>query len=389
MCLGRIDWYSESTAGPLGSIVVEDFLQDVAIGFSFVQHGQLQSFLMELTKQEGVTFRFDSKVSSADSESGFVTLHTGERLYADIIIGADGYNSVFRPLVTGELEDNPNPEKILILAFNIPLNDLKNDPELETLLDPSLWSFWMSEGQLVHGHFINGERDYTIIISHQYDGPLKEDFNQDWEVTGDITQYSVDFGKMEPRIKKLIGYATVISSRIVVPKLGVESLVCENSRIILVGDAAHPMLPSGHQSQALAFEDAQTLGCLFSRIQRKDQVSQLLTAYNEIRQPRSAFAVLHSNNRQATLKAKEGPLQEGRDRRMRAILIQMEGDHMDETLFKEVWGDELTLFAYDAKEKVDDWWGQWGSFIVQNPNRKSILSCVPISISEDTKSEET
>lgn len=140
-----------------------------------------------------------------------------------------------------------------------------------------------------------------------------------------------------------------------------------------------------HHSQALSIEDAETLGNLFSRIQRKDQVSQLLTAYNEVRQPWCKFAVEHSYKNQAVLQVKQGPFQEARDAKIRAMLVQMLGDHMDEALFREVWGNELALFAYDAGEKVEDWWSQYGSLIVHSLHKDSILSSVAVSVSQDSE----
>lgn len=59
--------------------------------------------------------------------------------------------------------------------------------------------------------------------------------------------------------------------------------------------------------------------------------------------------------------------------------------HMDEVLFKRVWGDDLRLFMYDAREKVEDWWGQWGASIVKSTNRISVAPRVQISVSMKTE----
>lgn len=65
---------------------------------------------------------------------------------------------------------------------------------------------------------------------------------------------------------------------------------------------------------------------------------------------------------------------------MRAIMVQLDGDHMDEVLFKEVWGNDLALFLNDAREKVDDWWSQWGASIVKSSNRHSLVPPVQIEV---------
>lgn len=75
----------------------------------------------------------------ADSVSGYVELQTGERLYADIIVGADGYDSILRPLVT-EFDDFRNLDMHLVLNFVVPADMLRADEDLRPLVDPRVVS---------------------------------------------------------------------------------------------------------------------------------------------------------------------------------------------------------------------------------------------------------
>ena len=63
------------------------------------------------------------------------------------------------------------------------------------------------------------------------------------------------------------------------------------------------------------------------------------------------------------LRASLGPLQELRDQALERTLVTQKGQHIDEAVFRDAWGTELDLFAYDATEQVEDWWGQWGYMI--------------------------
>jgi len=83
-----------------------------------------------------VTFQFNSRVVDADSASGYIELQTGERLYADVIVGADGYDSVLRPLVT-EPDDlqNMDSDMHLVLHFIVPVDLLRVDNDLKALVD--------------------------------------------------------------------------------------------------------------------------------------------------------------------------------------------------------------------------------------------------------------
>ena len=72
---------------------------------------------------------------NANPVSGYVELRSGERLYADVIVGADGYDSILRPLVT-EFNDFKNQDMHLFLTFVIPVDLLRADKELRSLVDP-------------------------------------------------------------------------------------------------------------------------------------------------------------------------------------------------------------------------------------------------------------
>jgi len=71
------------------------------------------------------------------------------------------------------------------------------------------------------------------------------------------------------------------------------------------------------------------------------------------------------------MKCPVGPEQEMRDALLRQTLAYGGWDHMDESTFRDVWGPQLATFSYDANEAVDDWWGQWGSFISHGENVQS------------------
>lgn len=91
--------------------------------------------IFDLAKREGVTFLFNTRVVGADSASRCVELHTGERLYADVIVGADGYDSILRPLVS-EFDDFQNSDLHLFLTFVVPVDLLRADKDLRAFVNP-------------------------------------------------------------------------------------------------------------------------------------------------------------------------------------------------------------------------------------------------------------
>ncbi|KIK03269.1 hypothetical protein K443DRAFT_676942 [Laccaria amethystina LaAM-08-1] len=336
----------------------ESFLSNLLAEFLFIQHSDLQSLLYDLAVKEGVTFRFNTKVIGADSETVSVSLEGGETLSADVVVGADGYDSLVRGVVTGK-KDEGKGEKHLIMTYTIPASLLEADDELRHLRSSTVWSLWLGEGYVFHGNFTAGGQDFTMAVIHHYDLPTREG-DEEWQHTCPIDRYKLDINKFEPRCQKLLKLAQTVSSRIFTIRSPVEGMVCERARIVLVGEAAHPLPPGGHHSTGLSIEDAQTLGCLFGRIRHRSQVPQLLGAYEDIRQARCSATHIWEREHQQMLMCPAGPHQDERDKMLRKVLAYGDWQQMDETTFKAVWGNELTLYSHDATEQVDDWWSQWG-----------------------------
>jgi salicylate hydroxylase len=185
------------------------------------------------------------------------------------------------------------------------------------------------------------------------------------------------------RLRKILGLVETVSARVTLSKATPEDLVCDSSKIVLVGDAAHPFLviniapypflvalinprptqPGGTHRAAFIFEDAETLRCLFSRIRGRHQISDFLTAYEEIRQPRCASALEYDRGFHSMVRMPPGPERDARDALLRQSMIHGDWDHMDEAAFRTIWGEELAMYAHDATEHVDDWWMRWGTLI--------------------------
>ncbi|KIM36273.1 hypothetical protein M413DRAFT_31860 [Hebeloma cylindrosporum] len=350
----------------IGSIGMDkDFLEDLLAEFLFIQHEDLRDLLLSLVLEEGIDIAFETTMISVETSSKIakVSLDNGQTLVADFLVAADGYYSVLRSMVgtTTEKDQEASPPQHLHLTFLLPVETLNQDDELRDLMTPSDWLLWLGSGYVIHMNLTNTEDYLTATMTYSYErelGPEDEFWGE-----RPIEYYQLDMNRFEPKLRKLLELVKTVSARVVISRQIPEDLVCDNSKIVLVGEAAHPSLPGGNHRSALIFEDAETLRCLFSRIRGRDQIPDFLNAYEEIRQPRCAFVLKYDYAFHAMVRMTDGPEQNARDALLRQSMIHGDWDHMDECAFRSVWGNELELYTHDATERVDDWWAQWGTLI--------------------------
>lgn len=92
--------------------------------------------LLEHATQEGVQIRYNSQVRHVDSETVSVMLESGERILSDIVVGADGFNSVVRTSVIGKKIPEKR-EKEVSLNFTIPSHLMMEDDDLRPFAESS------------------------------------------------------------------------------------------------------------------------------------------------------------------------------------------------------------------------------------------------------------
>lgn len=93
-----------------------------------------------------MNIRLNSKVQKVDPSWPTVTLESGEKLKADLIIGADGLNSRLRDIVVGH-PDKPTPTGDATYRALIPTGPMMKDPDLKQLLDEGSVNVWMGPGR--------------------------------------------------------------------------------------------------------------------------------------------------------------------------------------------------------------------------------------------------
>lgn len=68
----------------------------------------------------------------------------------------------------------------------------------------------------------------------------------------------------------------------------------DNGKLVLVGDASHPMQPKMGQGAAQAVEDAAVLGVVLKELESKSAIASRLALWEELRKPRASAMQLMS-----------------------------------------------------------------------------------------------
>ncbi|KAI0653464.1 FAD/NAD(P)-binding domain-containing protein [Cubamyces menziesii] len=322
--------------------------------------------------------RLKSTVVGVDPDAPSVTLATGEVIYGDLIVGADGIKSTIQRVVLGHT--NPaEPTGDAVYRAVIPSHLLLKDPELKGFIDVPEMTGWMGPGRHIMAYNIRAKKEFNIVLAHPDDGSVES-----WTAEGSADKMRADFADFEPRIRKLLSFVNSTLKWRLMDRQPLKKWIHPSYKVILLGDACHPMLPYRAQGAAMAIEDAAVLGNLLSRLQHPAQLRGLLQAYEDLRLPRTAETQRQSRLNQKIFHLPDGPEQEARDAKMRAAmeieLKMLRGEGGEATLegSPNQWADRKkneAQFAYDADAEAERWWREVGERSLGGADRfETVLS---------------
>lgn len=130
--------------------------------------------------------------------------------------------------------------------------------------------------------------------------------------------------------------------------------VSNSSKLVILGDAAHAMVPYMSQGAAMAVEDGAALAVVLSRIASPKELKFALNIFEKERVKRSSMMQEASMVNSMIWHFKDGPLQRARDAAMRP---EVEGRHFLSS--PNQWSDPVTqswAYGYDAEAVMEKAW---------------------------------
>jgi 2-polyprenyl-6-methoxyphenol hydroxylase-like FAD-dependent oxidoreductase len=249
--------------------------------FAMGQRAAYQEVLVRFAESLGIKIHMNSRVEEHfETETAAGIVVNGVIHYADIVVGADGINSRCRVLVTGS-EDKAESSGYAVFRAWFNLDEVK-DPVINELRrgDGDSYDLWVGED--VHAFCLTCPSLNMIVyaLTHRDKFDAEESYSHPGKVA-DILETCKDW---DPRYRAVV--QATPPNRLVDWKLlwrdPVKNWVSKGGRIAIIGDAAHPFLPTSGNGAVQALEDAATIAAVL-RLAGKANIATALRAFETLR----------------------------------------------------------------------------------------------------------
>ncbi|HXA66154.1 MAG TPA: FAD-dependent monooxygenase [Bryobacteraceae bacterium] len=237
-----------------------------------VLHGALASVI----PQEVV--HLNKKMAGLDQSAGQVTLTfaDGTRAQADALIGADGVHSLVREIIIGP--DTPIHKGRIAYRAVYPAALLRGSD-----IGPSRTKWWGPDRHIVI-YYTTAARDEIYFVTSVPE-PTKWLTRESWSAKGDVEELRRAYAGFHPEVRAVLDacpdcHKWAILEREPLPRWS-------DGRVVLLGDACHPMTPYMAQGAATAIEDAAILARCLEQVEGQD-IQGAFQRYEAHRKPRTS-----------------------------------------------------------------------------------------------------
>jgi salicylate hydroxylase/6-hydroxynicotinate 3-monooxygenase len=224
------------------------------------------------------TIHLGRKLVGLEQGASQVTLvfADGTRARADAVVGADGVHSIVRDIIVGPDEPIHKGRIAYRAVFSSRLLDGRD-------LGPSRTKWWGIDRHIVIYYVTNTRSELYFVTS--VPEPSEWLTRESWSAKGDVKELRAAYEGFHPDVRAVLDacpdcHKWAILEREPLPRWS-------DRRVVLLGDACHPMTPYMAQGGATAIEDAAILARCLREVNGED-IEGAFQRYEAHRKPRTS-----------------------------------------------------------------------------------------------------
>jgi salicylate hydroxylase len=270
--------------------------------FYGVHRSALQRVLVAALGDDAVRLGRRCVGVAAEPEAARIDFADGESVRADVVVGADGVHSAVRRHVAGDREP--------VFSGTVGYRGLVPVEHLPSLPDATPLQFWAGPRRHLLHYSIQGGaviNFLAVVRQHEWTRP-------GWVESCAVADAVAAFAGWHPAAIEMVSAVDEMSRWALHDHAPLRRFSA--GRVVLVGDAAHAMLPHQGQGANQTIEDAIALADLLAEARPAD-VAAALARYDAVRRPRTRRVQRWSRLAADWLHLPDGPAAERRDARLK------------------------------------------------------------------------
>ena len=276
--IGLMDSLSSKGHYPMGSYI-RDYKKAKVIkskrfdkNFITLDRRDLVATLATSLEDIGGNIYFDSEIKLLDPTAGEVSISNQEKKSYDLILICDGIKSSLR----GSYFDNQQPQFTNYVAWR-GMTTIENLPKYEG--SDKVNVYYGPGGHCVH--YPTGRDNLINFIAIEHNKIWSE---ESWKTEGSKSEFLNCFKGWNEDLLSMFSSAQELYKWGIFERSLPKTLY--RDKCVLLGDAAHPMVPFLGQGGCLAIEDAY---CLMSLLMEEKDINVVLGQYDKLRNRRGSW----------------------------------------------------------------------------------------------------
>ncbi|KAH7083976.1 hypothetical protein FB567DRAFT_530353 [Paraphoma chrysanthemicola] len=311
-----------------------------------VHRAHFHDALLNRALQLGVKVDLGCRVVQYSESIGSVLLADGTTVSGDLVVAADGIHSIARNEVCRGAVQEPMFNGFAAYRATVDAKKMREDHDIAWILEKPSLNIWIGEDRHVMTYTIAAGEAFNMVLSH-----IDHSDPAGWSPKFAKEDVQREFMGWDPRLTKIISLIDQCMKWPLKTGRQLPYWASPSFKLVVIGDAAHAMLPYMSQGAAMAVEDGAALAVALNEIDSIEGLPSVLQAFERERIKRSSDMQNASRVNGVIWHFSDGAEQRARDAAMAA---EVAGETF--TSSANQWSDPVTqwwAYGYDAEQKME------------------------------------